>query len=203
MVFDGPAEPDPADAARLERIILASPVLAPIIRRWEAISLPDCWLVAGAVVQTVWNDLFGFPPDHGFADVDLIYFDATDLTEQAEAVHEARIRRQFSTLPVKFDVKNEARVHLWYAGKFGYEIPPYTSARHAITTFPTTATAIGVQPAGPGLLISAPFGLSDLFSAIVRPNKVQVSQAVYESKVTRWRSVWPRLNIVAWQEPPA
>jgi hypothetical protein len=61
---------DPSGAVRLESIILANPILAPILERWSAISLPDCWLAAGALAQTVWNDAFGLAaPDHGLKDV--------------------------------------------------------------------------------------------------------------------------------------
>ena len=200
MICDDHAEPDPSGVVRLKRIIMASPILAPIVRQWQAIALPDCWLVAGAIAQTVWNDAFGFEPDYGVKDVDLVYFDGSDLSEDAEADHAARIRHMFSGQGVSFDVKNEARVHLWYCRKFGGEIVPYTSTRHAITTFPTTATAIGVQPTGSELLLSAPFGLADLFGAIVRPNKVQITPAIYAAKVMRWRAFWPRLRIVDWSE---
>ena len=195
--------PDPSDVARLARIILASPMLAPIIRRWDAIALPDCWLVAGALAQTVWNASFGFAPDYGVKDVDLVYFDRSDLSQDAEAEHETRIRQIFSDKEITIDVKNEARVHLWYSARFGGEILPYTSTWHAITTFPTTATAIGVQPSGSELLIAAPFGLGDLFASIVRPNKVQITPAIYAAKVQRWRTLWPGLRIVDWSNDPA
>ncbi len=194
---------DASDVARLGRVILASPILEPIVRKWEKVSLPDCWLVAGAIAQTVWNDAFGFDPDHGVVDVDLVYFDGADLSEDTEAEHASRIRSLYSDCGVKIDVKNEARVHLWYSQRFGYGIPPYTSTEHAIRTFPTTATAIGVQPECPGgLLISAPFGLSDLFGTIVRPNRVQVTRSIYAAKVIRWRSLWPELKIVDWSDVP-
>ncbi len=187
-----------ADAAKLERLILNSPVLDPIIRQWSRVSLPDCWLAAGAIAQTVWNDFFGHAPHYGISDIDLVYFDAADLSEDGEAKQVERIRREFSCPGLKIDVKNEARVHLWYAQKFGREIPPYISTQHAITTFPTTATAIGVQPAGAELLISAPFGLSDLLGTIVRPNKTQITRDIYEAKIARWQLLWPDLNIIEW-----
>jgi hypothetical protein len=187
-------------ARKLERIVRASPILGPILTQWTSIALPDCWLVAGAVAQTVWNEAFGHAPGHGLSDVDLIYFDATDLSEDSETRHAERIRDRFSGLPVWIDVKNEARVHVWYARKFGYSIPPYTSATHAITTFPATTTAIGIQPAPAGMLIAAPFGLSDLFNLTVRPNMVQITRPIYEAKVTRWRAVWPGLTIVDWPD---
>jgi hypothetical protein len=188
------------NATRLENIVRASPILGPILNQWTSIALPDCWLVAGAIAQTVWNDAFGLPPGHGLSDVDLVYFDGADLSEDSETRHAERIRDRSADLPVWIDVKNEARVHLWYARKFGFSIPPYTSATHAITTFPSTTTAVGIQPAGTGMRIAAPFGLSDLFNLTVRPNMALITRPIYETKVTRWRAVWPGLTIVDWPD---
>jgi uncharacterized protein len=196
-----PAHPDhdSANRANLENIVLASPILGPIVGEWAAISLPDCWLVAGAVAQTVWNSVFRPPLDHGLKDVDLVYFDDTDLSDIGEARHEDRVRHLFARLPARVDVKNEARVHLWYAEKFGHPISPYVSTTDAITTFPTTGTAVGIQPGPSGLSIAAPYGLSDLFGLIVRPSKAQITRTIYEAKVSRWRSVWPGLTVIDWQ----
>jgi hypothetical protein len=190
---------DPVQRAALSRVLMASPVLAPFLARWRSIALPDCWLASGALAQTVWNDAFGFAPNHGLSDVDLVYFDATDLSEGAEARHAERLQQLFADVPLRIDAKNEARVHLWYAGKFGKALTPYTSTAHAISTFPTTATCVGVRPDGSGLTITAPFGLSDLLGLIVRPNKTQISQDVYDAKVARWRPLWPGLTFVDWE----
>jgi uncharacterized protein len=195
------AASDSANCARLEALILASPILSPMIDRWSAIALPDSWLVAGALAQTVWNGLFGFAPEHGLKDVDIVYFDGADLSKAGEKRHEERVRDQFAgstASAASIDVKNEARVHLWYEAKFGFPLPPYRSSTHAIETFPTTATAIGVQLGPLGLSVYAPYGLSDLFSAVVRPNKVQITRQIYEAKVARWRALWPGLTIVDW-----
>jgi uncharacterized protein len=72
-------------------------------------------------------------------------FDEQDLSFEAEASHERRLRGLFQHLPIKLDVKNEARVHLWYEDRFGPAIKPYSSSADAIATFPTTATAVGVR----------------------------------------------------------
>src|SRR5262249_36688039 len=126
--------------------------------------------------------------------------DAGDLCDEAEMRQAARVRYLLSVVAIWIDVKNEARVHLWYESKFGYPIAPYTSAAHAITTFPTTAGAIGIRPDASGLSILAPFGLSDLLGLIVRPNKTQIAQAIYEQKTARWRTLWPQLWIADWWE---
>jgi hypothetical protein len=195
MQAHGQAEAPPTDRANLERIVLASPVLSAILSNWFAFRLPDCWLAGGAIAQTVWNSLFGFPPQHGLRDLDLVYFDEADLSETQENRHVEGIRGLFRDCDLKIDVKNEARVHLWYAAKFGKPIPPYPSSAHAIATFPTTATTIGICPDSSGLRIEASYGLAGLFNLIVRPNKVLITRAVYETKIARWRSLWPGLNI--------
>jgi hypothetical protein len=188
--------PDQADPLRL--ILARSPIVATVVDRWSEIALPDCWLVAGCLAQTVWNDAFGLPATHGISDIDLVYFDGNDLSEEAEAGHATRVLALFADLGLWIDVKNEARVHLWYAEKFGNALTPYVSTEDAITTFPTTATAVGVQPRAGGLHVFAPYGLSDLLGAIVRPNKKQITQSVYEAKVKKWQDRWPGLRIVAW-----
>jgi len=183
----------------LLRLVLArSPIVATIVDRWPEIDLPDCWLVAGCLAQTVWNDAFGLPATHGISDIDLVYFDGEDLSAETEAGHAARLRTLFADLGLWIDVKNEARVHLWYAEKFGNTLAPYVSTEDAITTFPTTATAVGVQPRADGLHVFAPYGLSDLLGLIVRPNKKQITQAIYDAKVKKWHARWPDLRVVAW-----
>src|SRR5262249_30356081 len=93
----------------------------------------------------------------------------------------------------------EARVHLWYPAKFGKPIAPYHSTAQAIATFPTTATSIGVRPGPAGLEIEAPYGLSDLFALVGRPNKIQIGRDVDEAKIARWRPLWPGVQIVRWE----
>ena len=48
--------------------------------------------------------------------------------------------------------------------------------------------------------LPAPFGLDDLFGLVVRPNKRQITRAIYESKIDRWRSIWPGLTILPWDD---
>ena len=87
-----------ANDTTLESVVLASPVLSAIHAAWPAVGLPDGWLVAGAVAQTVWNNAFGFSANHGIKDADIIYFDRSDLTETTEEHHGKRIRRLFCAL---------------------------------------------------------------------------------------------------------
>jgi hypothetical protein len=195
------AEAPPPHAIATEAIaaaLRANPDLAALLAGWSDIALPDAWLVAGCVAQSVWNARFALPPGHGIADIDLAYHDPHDLSAAAEAAHEARLRAAFPRLSARLDVKNQARVHCWYPAKFGRDIAPHASTPAAIATYPATATCLGIRPGANGLEICAPFGLTDLIAGIVRPNKALVSEAAYAAKTARWREAWPGLHIMPW-----
>ena len=182
------------------RLALAqNKLLEEILGRFEENDLPDTWLAAGCIAQTIWNLRCGQPAEFGLKDVDLI-FDEQDLSAETEAYHERRIRDLFPGLPLKLDVKNEARVHVWYKDRFGYPIEPYSSCADAIATFPTTATSVGIRQVLGKFECCAPFGLDDLFGLVVRPNKRQITRAIYEAKIDRWRSIWPDLTYLPWDD---
>ncbi len=190
----------PECANELHMFLRQNRCVADILEKFDEIALPDAWLVAGCIAQTIWNLACGQPAELGIKDVDLIYFDDQDLSPGAEAGHERRLRNLFGHLAIKLDVRNEARVHLWYQQRFGYAIERYTSSADAIATFPATATALGVRRIHGAFECCAPFGLADLFGLVVRPNKRQITRSIYEAKVERWRAIWPRLSILRWEE---
>ncbi len=163
----------------------------------EGFGLTDYYLGAGCIAQTVWNYQNGNPPMHGIDDIDFVYYDG-DLSQEAENAVADAVRTRFADCPLRIDVKNEARVHIWYRDHFGYDIAPYDSLESAINTWPTTATAVGIRLTGGGLRVYAPYGLDDLFSQIVRPNKTQITREIYEKKVSRWVRNWPSLTVIPW-----
>jgi uncharacterized protein len=186
-------------ARELEERLRTNPVVAAVLDRVPALGLPDWYLGAGAVAQTVWNAAHGFAPDHGIKDLDVAYFDASDLSAGAERAVGERVAGALADVGARVDVTNEARVHLWYEDGFGVPLAPYRSAEDAIATWPTTATAVGVRPAPGGrLTVCAPFGLEDLFGLVVRPNTALVPEAVYREKAGRWKATWPHLTVLDW-----
>ncbi|WP_432653356.1 nucleotidyltransferase family protein [Rhizobium leguminosarum] len=94
---------------QLHDIVLKSPMLSALLHDWDKVALPDSWLVAGAIAQTVWNRRFGFPPAHGINDIDIVYFDASDLSEDAEAEHAVRVRTAFSISLEELSVRTRGR----------------------------------------------------------------------------------------------
>lgn len=180
----------------VRRLAAGHPVTAAILSRWSHVNLPDAWLSGSLLAQARWNEAFGFPPIHGIVDADIIYFDASDLSEAAEQAAAERLQALYADLPVRLDVKNEARVHLWYPEHFGMPIAPYRSAIQATTTFPTTASAVAITP----YALSAPFGLDDLMQPLVRANATQIGQTYYAAKARRWAQHWPDLVILPWDQ---
>lgn len=181
----------------LTDILKQNHILFDVISNAEKIGLPDYFIGAGCIVQTVWNYQIGNDLMYGISDIDFVYFDNTDLSFEAENNCIARVS-QFVNTDVKLDIKNEARVHLWYKEKFGYDIKPYLSVEDAINTWPTTATSIGVRLQNGVLKVYAPFGLNDLFGMIVRANKAQITKEIYMQKVNKWISKWPSLTVIDW-----
>jgi len=172
--------------------------------------MPNWYLGAGCIAQTVWNSLHGFELTRNIQDYDLAYFDSTDLSEETEEKTIRKAQSVLGDLGVTIDVKNEARVHLWYKKHFSSAIRPYRSIEDAISSWPTTATSIGVRYEESGnLLVYAPFGLDDLLSMIVRPNMKQAeyfltedestSREVYNQKAQKWVKAWPKLVVVPWK----
>jgi hypothetical protein len=182
----------------LEHALLRNPVALAILQRAGDLALPSWYLGAGAVAQTVWNELHGFEPTRGIKDYDLVYFDPDDLSLHAEQKTAQIAMERFADLGVELDVKNEARVHLWYAQRFGRSIAQFRSTEAAISTWPTTASSIGARYEDGDFVVCAPFGLSDVFGMIARPNKTIITQAVYEAKAERWAALWPKLSVIPW-----
>lgn len=189
--------PSDQETHYLESVLDLNPVARAVLAVAAELALPDWYLAAGGVAQTVWNVKHGFDPAEGIKDYDVVYFDP-GADAAGEGAIEAEINGRLSAFDVELDVKNEAFVHLWYGDRFGREIEPYVSTEHAISTWPTTASAVGVRVDADGFKVCAPFGLSDLLGMIARPNKVIVTREIYEEKTGRWAARWPRLTIIPW-----
>ncbi len=199
MISDRPeASPIHSQVEYLDHALRQNLVVQRLLTVAAELGLPNWYLGAGAVAQSVWNLRHGFGVQHGIKDYDLVYFDPDDLSVEGERRLAAEVVRRFADSDVVVDVKNQARVHLWYAERFGPHLDPYSSTEDAIATWPTTASTVGVRRGEHGLVVCAPFGLSDLLGMVARPNKAIVTQDVFEEKVSRWVERWPNLRVIPW-----
>lgn len=183
----------------LEKVLAKSKPVSKVLELAPKLELPNWYLGAGTICQTVWNELHGFPLEQGIKDFDLVYFDP-DTSAEAQNRFIQKAEGLFAELPVEIELTNEARVHLWYKEEVGKDIEPYTSTEDAINTWPTTASSVGVRYEHGKFLVYAPCGLNDMMRLIVRANKGLITREVYEKKVARWAQVWPKLTAIPWDE---
>ncbi|MFB0827578.1 nucleotidyltransferase family protein [Chromobacterium violaceum] len=183
---------------QLSGLVLASPWLMRALRAARALGLSDWCIGAGAVRGLVWDVLHGFASEpSALSDLDLVYFDAENLSPDREAALQRRLASVHPDLP--WEVTNQAAVHLWFADRFGYPVEPLPSLEAALATWPEYATAVGVAlNADDSLRIIAPFGLDDLFAMTVRRNPARASLEIYRQRVAqkRYQARWPRVTVV-------
>jgi uncharacterized protein len=91
------------------------------------------------------------------------------------------------------EVRNQARVHLWYEQKFARPRAPLTSSAHGIGSFLVECTCVGIH-VGSGDLV-APFGLDDLYAGRLVENAANASPELYAAKARSYQSRWPWLTI--------
>jgi hypothetical protein len=182
---------------RLIGILRASPTLMRVMEGVRALGVPDWRLVSGCVYQTVWNHLTGRAPDYGLKDYDAVYFDP-DVSWEAEDLF---IRRAAAAFPPPLDamveVRNQARVHLWFEQKFGESYAPLGCTDEALERFVCPAFAVGARlEPDDRITLAAPFGLDDLFAMRLRPNPNRRISAEAFTRVSGSAGArWPELTI--------
>ena len=184
---------------RFEAIIRSDPDLMHLLERLRSLGLPQWRLVAGCLYQTVWNVLTGRPHGTGIKDYDLIYYDALDPSWGAEDAVIKRIAAATRDCVGPVEVRNQARVHLWFPSRFGIAYPQLAAADEALCNYSSIAYAVGVRLEDDGRLDTvAPFGLDDMFAMVIRPNRRLNNAATHEAKGQRVKAVWPELIVEPW-----
>ncbi len=158
---------------------------------------PDWWIGAGVLRDLVWDELHeGFKPTN-VKDVDLAFFDASDLRRERDMEVEVALQRRLPTVP--WEAKNQAAVHMWYERRFGFAVEPLTSSADGVATWPETATAVAVRlTTANDLQVTAPCGLDDLLNGVCRRNPRRVSVHEYHRRVEAKQVLtrWPRIVVV-------
>lgn len=174
---------------------LANSVNVELCARLQTLELPNCHLVAGCLYQAVWNALSGNPPAFAIKDYDVFYFDAQDLSWDAEDAVIRRVHAATADLGVEVEVKNQARVHLWYEKRFGVPQLPFQSVEESIASYLVACTCIGLDVRSRALY--APHGFDDLTAGLLRKNPLRaVPEALFRAKAESYRARWPWLRVV-------
>ncbi len=186
----------PAAEQDLLDLALADPANAAILARLPELGLADCWLVAGCLFGPVWDARSGYPPGSRTRDYDIFYWDDDTSWEAENAAIEAA-GALFGDLGVEIELRNQARVPLWFEDHFGSPYPPSSGSAENIGRFIVACTCLGLRPHGGGFALCAPHGLDDLFAGILRPNPRNPTPDRFAAKCASYRARWPWLTVAA------
>lgn len=162
------------------------------LRAVRSLQLPDWYIAAGAIRNTVWNKLHGYPGRNGQNDVDVVYFDDADIDGYREKTSEITLLKQNPSL--KWEVVNQAR------RQFLSNRPQVHSSEESIAYWSETPTCVGARLEDDDLIsVCAPHGLDDLMNLVVRPIPQPYQDLdLYRQRVENkaWEKTWPKLHIV-------
>lgn len=181
----------------LALILRADPDLMHVLTTLRTLALPDWRVFSGAVYQSVWNAVTGRPAGYGVRDYDLGYFDP-DTSWEAEDVIIKRVAAAFDPpFRDKVEVRNQARVPIWFPAHFGEPYDPIACTDQALERFVAPAFAVGVRlEADDSISVAAPLGLADVFDMVLRPNPNRGVAKDWSRVVERAVARWPELTVV-------
>lgn len=181
---------------RLEGILRDAPSLMHVMTVANRLALPDWLIFSGAIYQKVLNHLTGRDPDYGLKDYDLGYHDASDTSYEAEDRVIRRVAAAFDPpFSEQVEVRNQARVHLWFHQTFGEAYAPLADSAEALSRFTSATFAVGARLEPDGRMsIIAPFGLEDLFAMRLRPNPLRQTRGFLRTAEAA-KARWPELTI--------
>ncbi|MDP1422151.1 nucleotidyltransferase family protein [Peribacillus simplex] len=165
-----------------------------ILESAKSLNLPDWWICAGFIRSKVWDILHDFSVRTSIPDIDVIYFDPTNIDKYEEKKIEKKLESLIPNIP--WSVKNEARMHV------KSNMSPYSSSVDAISKFPETATALGVKlDENDNVILTAPCGIHDVINLEVKPTpyfkETKERVEIYEDRITKknWKSTWKKLKV--------
>lgn len=170
------------------------------LRTVRTLGLSSWCIGAGAVRNLVWDARSGHGAPSVLADVDVAYFDATDISVERDAQLQRTLQALMPNVP--WEVTNQAGVHQWFESVFGRAVAPLHSLEGAIATWPEFVTCIGITLTDDDeIRVIAPHGsltFDDLFSMTIRHNPVRATVANYNERVAKkkYAARWPSVTIL-------
>lgn len=165
------------------------------------LNLPNFYIAAGSVFQTIWNYYDGKDLNSEIKDIDVIYYNNDDLSVEKDLEYYNMINEYAKSKGFNYeiDVSNEARMHLWSKEHENKNIEQYKNSEDAISKWIATVHAIGITKENNTIKVYAPYGLSDIFSKTIRPIRHENnSKEKYDKKVSSWNKRFDGLTIIEW-----
>lgn len=176
---------------KLREIVNKNQYIIEDLKAVKALAVPNAYISAGYIRNLVWDILHDYPVRTALDDVDVVYFDISNLSEETEKELE-RALRSYSNKN-KWSVKNQARMHCLKNDN------QYVSVEDAMKRWPETATAVGIRiDQHDNLEILAPHGLEDLFKLKIRQSPYFADKEFFLQRISskQWLRKWPLVQIV-------
>ena len=167
----------------------------------DSLNIPNFYIAAGSIFQTVWNYFDNKPLNYGIKDIDVIYYNSNDLSVDTDLKYYEIIKKYAESKKYNYeiDVSNEARMHIWKREKLGIDTEQYKSSEDAINKWIATVHAIGITKCKNNIKIYAPYGLNDIFTRTIRPIKHEYNtEEIYTKKANSWNSRFDSITIIKW-----
>ena len=154
------------------------------------LDLSEGYIAAGFVRNLVWDALHHKSEPTPLNDIDVIYFDSTNVGNHVDLEYETTLKGMMPN--VNWQVRNQAMMH------HRNHDNPYVSVVDAMRYWPEKETAVAIRKKADGELecISA-FGLDSLFALEVTHNPKR-NKEVFEYRVhsKAWLKTWPNLKVL-------
>lgn len=171
-------------------VIRGDPWMMHVLQTAATRELPDWMIGAGFVRNKVWDHLHGFVHEQvRTPDIDLVYFDPSDVREETEKAHDRHLNELF---PAPWSSKNQARMHVVNGNA------PFTSTTDGLAHWVETPTCVAVTLHGGELKLIAPHGIDDLVNLVIRKSPLFENEQFFRERVAKkqWLETWPKLQLI-------
>lgn len=159
------------------------------------------FFIAGSTIfKIIFNKRFHMPEMYGIEDIDIIYFDKKETSyEREDEIIKTVKGNVTNNIANILDIKNQARVHLWFKQKYGKEIKPYHDIKNVFDRMSTSLQkcALEISKNDTILRIYDNHFISDVKSMVIRRNnKSQYDESGFLEKAKKWIDLYPDLKII-------
>ncbi|MFC1236337.1 nucleotidyltransferase family protein [Vibrio sp. F74] len=159
------------------------------LRCVQSLQLPDCYVAAGFIRNMVWDFVHDYRFSTPLNDVDVIYFDSNESSNNVHEHYEQQLSEMMPNL--NWQVRNQAKMHMRNGDK------PYKSTLDAMGYWVEKETSVAARILDSHQIecISA-FGFESLFQLKLTYNSKR-DRTTFEQRVSSkgWLIQWPRLTV--------
>jgi hypothetical protein len=187
---------EPTLAAEFIGCVRREPWLLDALNAVAASGLPDAWIGAGVLRDVVWGQQHGGFDPAAVRDIDVAFFDASDLSRERDQAAQEQLGR-LASMP--WEATNQAAVHTWFQGYFGGPpVAAFGCVHDAVASWPEIATCVAVRRTPGGFDVCAPHGLADLLHGTWRRNATRISVEQSLARLARQRVTerWPQVTVI-------